>query len=129
MDVNELAQKIMARKEFKRATDGCYLSVYFVSRCYGGPEEGGWWYDDWNYQGSIRCIDERQAQDLKREMEQDPALEPVRNYEAYDALGDESNSSYPEGYIPTGWNDGGYYKVAIEFTAGINATHEAPRYE
>lgn len=23
-----------------------YLNAYAVSRCYGGPEEGGWWYDD-----------------------------------------------------------------------------------
>lgn len=22
-----------------------YVSVYRVYRCYGGPEEGGWWYD------------------------------------------------------------------------------------
>jgi hypothetical protein len=22
-----------------------YVSVYAVSRCYGGPEEGGWYYD------------------------------------------------------------------------------------
>lgn len=22
-----------------------YANVYRVSRCYGGPEEGGWWYD------------------------------------------------------------------------------------
>jgi hypothetical protein len=25
---------------------GCMaLNVYFVDRCYGGPEEGGWYYD------------------------------------------------------------------------------------
>jgi hypothetical protein len=22
-----------------------YVNVYAVERCYGGPEEGGWWYD------------------------------------------------------------------------------------
>lgn len=22
-----------------------WVNVYSVSRCYGGPEEGGWWYD------------------------------------------------------------------------------------
>lgn len=22
-----------------------YVNVYLVQRCYGGPEEGGWWYD------------------------------------------------------------------------------------
>mgnify|MGYP003400567908 FL=1 len=24
-----------------------FISEYQVDRCYGGPEEGGWWYD-WN---------------------------------------------------------------------------------
>lgn len=22
-----------------------YVNAYLVSRCFGGPEEGGWWYD------------------------------------------------------------------------------------
>ena len=22
-----------------------YINAYIVSRCYGGPEEGGWWFD------------------------------------------------------------------------------------
>jgi hypothetical protein len=22
-----------------------YVNVYAIDRCYGGPEEGGWWYD------------------------------------------------------------------------------------
>lgn len=28
-----------------------YLSVYEVHRCYGGPEEGGWWYDAYEFTG------------------------------------------------------------------------------
>lgn len=24
-----------------------YVAVYEVSRCYGGPEEGGWYFDSW----------------------------------------------------------------------------------
>lgn len=26
-----------------------YISAYKVSRCYGGPEEGGWWYDSYEW--------------------------------------------------------------------------------
>ena len=28
-----------------------YLNVYIIGRAYGGPEEGGWWYDyhEWVY--------------------------------------------------------------------------------
>lgn len=27
------------------ATERFYVSQYTVDRCWGGPEEGGWWYD------------------------------------------------------------------------------------
>lgn len=26
-----------------------FISVYEVDRCYGGPEEGGWWYDSYEW--------------------------------------------------------------------------------
>lgn len=26
-------------------TEG-WVNVYYIERCYGGPEEGGWWYDE-----------------------------------------------------------------------------------
>ena len=29
-----------------------FISIYEVDRCYGGPEEGGWWYDHWTHLGS-----------------------------------------------------------------------------
>lgn len=29
-----------------------FVSIYQVDRCYGGPEEGGWWYDRWMHLGS-----------------------------------------------------------------------------
>ena len=25
------------------------VGVYHVDRCYGGPEEGGWWFDAWQH--------------------------------------------------------------------------------
>ena len=30
-----------------------YLNVYVSDRRYGGPEEGGWWYDGWRALASI----------------------------------------------------------------------------
>ncbi len=30
-----------------------YLSVYETWRAYGGPEEGGWWYDAYDHQASV----------------------------------------------------------------------------
>lgn len=28
-------------------------SIYIIERCYGGPEEGGWWYDNWIYSETL----------------------------------------------------------------------------
>jgi hypothetical protein len=36
-----------------------WLSLYDVERCYGGPEEGGWWYDHWTHHMSIPLISNR----------------------------------------------------------------------
>jgi len=29
-----------------------YVSKYLISRHYGGPEEGGWWFDWWQF----KCV-------------------------------------------------------------------------
>lgn len=34
---------------------GLWLSRYTVEQCYGGPEEGGWWYDWWELDWS-ECL-------------------------------------------------------------------------
>jgi hypothetical protein len=31
-----------------------YFAVYEVERCYGGPEEGGWWYDRGRVLGYVK---------------------------------------------------------------------------
>jgi len=41
-----------------------YVNVYEVDRNYGGPEEGGWWYDSGEPVASIQC-DERQVEQVK----------------------------------------------------------------
>lgn len=30
-----------------------YVNIYAVSRCYGGPEEGGWWFEAGEPVGSV----------------------------------------------------------------------------
>ncbi len=32
-----------------------YVTAYFVNRCYGGPEEGGWWWDAYEIVETVRC--------------------------------------------------------------------------
>lgn len=37
--------------------DPRFVSVYMVTRCYGGPEEGGWWYDSYELRASLPIAD------------------------------------------------------------------------
>jgi hypothetical protein len=40
-----------------------YVNIYRVDRCYGGPEEGGWWYDMWRLEDSL-CIRHKDLKEL-----------------------------------------------------------------
>jgi len=37
---------VRERRSDLMVSDIRYINVYHVSRSYGGPEEGGWWYDE-----------------------------------------------------------------------------------
>lgn len=36
-----------------------YVNVYSMSREYGGPEEGGWWFDTWEPVASVPCEEDK----------------------------------------------------------------------
>lgn len=42
----------MSSDDRKTDTVTAFLSVYSLTRHYGGPEEGGWWYDVWEHTGA-----------------------------------------------------------------------------
>ena len=113
--------------------ESCWLSVYLVSRAYGGPEEGGWWYNEYEFMGG-KLYPNWDTAEKALEIAQETAKQMTNEVDRapyYDVLGDEPNSSYPEGYIPTGWSDGGEYRVIIENTRGENDTTKLarPHYE
>lgn len=39
-----------------------YVNVYLADRAYGGPEEGGWWYDCGEAIRSFPCYTHRRAE-------------------------------------------------------------------
>lgn len=39
-----------------------YVNVYELRRCYGGPEEGGWWYDEGSLVDSVTTFTEGWAE-------------------------------------------------------------------
>lgn len=88
----------------------CFATAYVVERLYGGPEEGGWWYDHYTILRSVPCKVEHYpkiAEALKKEFEhlQDP------KHDRYSVLGT------------------GDVIVCLEESPGENETREKPRWE
>ena len=54
--------------ESPRQKESKFISLYESHQCYGGAEEGGWWYHQSFLQESYECIDEQQASEIRQEM-------------------------------------------------------------
>ena len=132
----ELVKQITNHPDFRRAQSG-FVSVYRTRRCYGGPEEGGWWYDRTMLMGSVGFPSMEAAEQYFRvtsllvsEMNEQEHPERIR---AMASLPDEDTcwtSDSGEGFIPTGWDDGGYLWVTTEDFAGSvdNSNDPVPHY-
>jgi len=46
-----------------------FVNTYLLTREYGGPEEGGWYWDCYSPENSFECIDENHANDVLKEYE------------------------------------------------------------
>lgn len=112
------------------------VSIYGIAQCYGGPEEGGWWYDHLRLEAYRICKTEEEARETKRQMREfvDQKNEEYKanKYRHYEALPDPDEYPDPscnEGYIPTGWSDGEEFEIITENYPGENETQGRPVYE
>lgn len=85
-----------------------FVNAYAVERCYGGPEEGGWWYNRYD------CLEtyptrEKNAETVKEYLESE--YENVAHGNIYSVLG------------------GKELQVYVESKPAESATTETPRYE
>jgi len=134
--MQSLIEKIESHPDFN-VPQGAWVSVYRRSQNYGGPEEGGWWYDRNTLEGSIYFPTTEGAEawleKAKVEVERENREEAPARYRAMAALpGEECDTAYhDEGYIPTGWSDGGELWVTIEQVRGEcdNSAEPRPHYE
>jgi hypothetical protein len=83
-----------------------WVNVYETTRHYGGPEEGGWWYD-WNQCAESRLLFFWQAEKVRD-----------RLYGMYEDEGDISSVL-----------GGKLYWIAIQDRKAENETKERPHYE
>jgi hypothetical protein len=49
-------------------TQAYFVTVYEIDRCYGGPEEGGWWYDAGEPIRFYVCRSHDEAQDVREQL-------------------------------------------------------------
>lgn len=131
---HNLFERLKAHPDFQK-THPVWLSVYRKHQCYGGCEEGGWWYDVYELEGSIPFYTEEEAADVlqlsKDEVADINRLQATHRYRAIESLPDEETAYHDEGYIPVGWDDGGKLLVTIEKVKGeLDNTKEGrPHYE
>lgn len=93
------------------------LGVYTVTRHYGGPEEGGWWYNQLEHVESVEA-----ASDIDPTRAALAAIDITR--EALAAK--HADLQYGDIYSVLG---GQQVQVLIESTPGEWQTTERPRYE
>lgn len=95
---------------------GWYVNVYKIDRAYGGPEEGGWWYD---------------IGDLIQSMGiPDPFLSRAAAIAARDNLQAELDKNENDGAPPvSSVNSRGRYEAQIQLHRGRSYPSRRPHYE
>lgn len=78
-----------------------FVNVWDVDRVYGGPEEGGWWYDAGECIKTVVCLTREQADEIHAELsERFPRTgkrSSVLYGEDYDVtIDDEQGTFFPE---------------------------------
>lgn len=73
-----------------------YVSVYSVGRAYGGPEEGGWWYDYGTPQASVPVNTWAEAEQWRERLEKDERFSNEGRRDRHSVIGDENFEVYLE---------------------------------
>ena len=70
LDYSELlAEARQAHEAWLDAPVLVYVNAYRITRHYGGPEEGGWWFDCGEPLGSMPCMSQRDAKSKVDDMQ------------------------------------------------------------
>lgn len=120
-----------------------YVNVYEVYRAYGGPEEGGWYYDEgtlidcqmFDYWGPDDLKDNKQrqravdyAEHIKAELEKSGSLEYALGSGEHDGVNMMGEGD--DNYLMKGgsWGEGKYV-ITVSTNRGESYPKERPHYE
>jgi len=87
-----------------------FVNIYFVQRCFGGREEGGWYFDCGEILRVIVVPNESAAQEIKSGL---------------DALEFSNKGRRPLSSV----HSDGEFRVTIDLAPGVDWPREKPRYE
>lgn len=71
-----------------------WVNAYSIGRCFGGHEEGGWWYDWYECLASMPVEDESEAEAIKEMMAKNLGWE--NEHDRYSVLGSDDFRCYVE---------------------------------
>ena len=107
-----------------------YVSTYTVSREYGGPEEGGWWYDDRKMVSSKKFYDREEAEKYANYLRTQSEGSYENTLDQYpDPSGGDPMYDHSDADIPVGFSGSNDVQIIIEDHAGENETQGRPHYE
>ena len=117
-----------------------YVSIYSKERAYGGPEEGGWWYDDYTLEKTKKFLDAEEAELFAERLNEEIGLwtemaggngtssQGMVDYP--DPSGGDPMYDHSDSDIPLGFATGDKtYFATVEDTQGSLQRTERPRYE
>ncbi len=108
-----------------------YVTVYSVGQCYGGPEEGGWWYDAGTPESVHGPFEDNKsaqacADDLRERVK--PADEYHMGHGAHDGADPDGNGD--DAYLLTGGRWGqDRIEIEVDTLPGQPFPTERPFYE
>jgi len=88
-----------------------WVSAYDHNRSYGGPEEGGWWFDTGTLLASIPCHNDEQVESAKKVLR--------------DAFGPQFEGNHEIGSVLCE----GVLQILVEDEQGADYPAERPHYE
>jgi hypothetical protein len=117
------------------ASGGLFVNVYDVSSNYGGPEEGGWYYDAGELLESLPAANEQEAQDIHKKLEAKYAIQNAERQPPGTTMLNDPQAEIPEDWEPESQADDESYvhsegeiRVFIEEHPGRNFPTERPYY-
>ena len=132
-------EQLYEQHNMARVQKPVFVTVYEISRNYGGPEEGGWWYDQKIPQSSKKFFDIEEAEafadklngELDASGANDEPISSSRGIDQYpdpsrgDPAYDHSDSDIPSGFGGLATNQ----RAIVEDFVGANTVDSPPHWE